>query len=566
MKKKVDTRANLNRRKRRKRSTDKCRIEVTDNLGSKKIYDDIDVEIQDSSSLEYQVKDYKMYLEGEDDEVYNKIRASREEEMKEYVFIDEPEQIDDTLYTPVLDLLRPNTSKNIKEYIEDMNNDIELFENMDDDKFIYLGSVECESQLTDLNLRVFASKQKVPFVWVKDIGKFMYLVNWVWTDTPELAEGDNIYKDDDIALKEKDGEIVMMTFKDLQDIDFNKNKIANIISALRGHDTLAVMNVIDCIEAGWQPEVIASMDNEIMEGITLEIVQEIYNDFEYWANLTFNIDDPMQIAYEDCAEQEDEMVDMVEVITDEHEGIQFNEAVQSTLDNIDMASIYNEIVNERQNQENAPFEPCEEEFDDFEFDEDEGYVVYEPEVEEDEYDFEEELFEEEEFTEEELFDDEIDSEEDFEEELFEEEEFTEEYGESNTNDDCMENGCSAEEREPDSNSFIISDIFTEGFISSMCSPESRIGIPYFFSKLDTIDTEETHEVNYFIMDDDVETEATKLFSDQDLLAIVKFRMSTIQSYVDSDGNKPFDDNKVLAKVLEKIVEAQMWLDLWTKLN
>ena len=58
MKKKVDTRANLNRRKRRKRSTDKCRIEVTDNLGSKKIYDDIDVEIQDSSSLEYQVKDY----------------------------------------------------------------------------------------------------------------------------------------------------------------------------------------------------------------------------------------------------------------------------------------------------------------------------------------------------------------------------------------------------------------------------------------------------------------------------------------------------------------------------
>ena len=68
-----------------------------------------------------------------------------------------------------------------------------------------------------------------------------------------------------------------------------------------------------------------------------------------------------------------------------------------------------------------------------------------------------------------------------------------------------------------------------------------------------------------VLDDTLGTDEV-VFEDQDLLAILKVRIAALLDLQNDAGEYVFKDDKCLNNVLDKLTEAQMWLDLWTKLN
>ena len=78
-------------------------------------------------------------------------------------------------------------------------------------------------------------------------------------------------------------------------------------------------------------------------------------------------------------------------------------------------------------------------------------------------------------------------------------------------------------------------------------------------------TQDTLDIAELVMDDTLGSDNV-VFEDQDLLAILKIRISALLDMKNEDGVQLFKDDKCLNNVLDKLTEAQMWLDLWTKLN
>ena len=439
------------------------------------------------------------------DDVYNKIRAMREQEASE------------------LKDLNQTTINNVQTYIHDMNNTIEEVREFEDDKYEYLGAVYSLNELTKLSVIDILKKGKVPYVWVVDRNLFMYYVNGIWSDDKTVKDWVVVYKDEDLALKSFEGEVRMLLFKDIEDINMDNRKIANILSIVSGLNVDLVENIIECVENGWEPEAIYNLnDGEISNELELEDVERIAEDYNYWTNLGFN---RVQVDYKLEVEDDDADIELVELVTDNQQELDVENVTQA-LQTMDMAEIYNEIVQERSQQEDeneVPFNGEDDDFDELFLDDDEL------EVEDDELDFE---------------DDELDFEDDELEDVVEE-----------VNENAV----------PQMNVAVVADLYASGYI--LATNREGSDIPAIFNKIDDIPLNDMTNISEaeLVMDDTLGSDKP-VFEDQDLLAILKVRVSALMNLQNSEGEYVFKDDKCLNNVLDKLTEAQMWLELWTKLN
>ena len=460
------------------------------------------------------------------DDVYNKIRAMRDQEASE------------------LKDLNQTTINNVQTYINDMNNTIEEVREFEDDKYEYLGAVYSLNDLTKLSVIDILKKGKVPYVWVVDRNLFMYYVNGIWSDDKTVKDWVVVYKDEDLALKSFEGEVRMLLFKDIEDINMDNRKIANILSIVSGLNADLVENIIECVENGWEPEAIYNLnDGEISNELELEDVERIAEDYNYWTNLGFN---RVQVDYKIEVEDDDADIELVELVTDNQQELDVENVAQA-LQTMDMAEIYNEIVQERSQQEDeneVPFNGEDDDFDELFLDDDE--IIYE----DDELDFEDDEME--------LDEDEIPYYDDLE---FEDDDIMEIFDELENEELVQENV------EPQVNMSVATDLYASGYL--IVTTREGSDIPAIFGKVDNLNldgaTPDTLDIVELVMDDTLGTDNV-VFEDQDLLAILKIRISALLDMKNEDGVQLFKDDKCLNNVLDKLTEAQMWLDLWTKLN
>ena len=472
------------------------------------------------------------------DDVYNKIRAMREQEASE------------------LKDLNQNTINNVQTYINDMNNTIEevrefkeyIVAKQEDDNYEYLGAVYSLNELTKLSVINILKKGKVPYVWVVDRNLFMYYVNGIWSDDKTVKDWVVVYKDEDLALKSFEGEVRMLLFKDIEDINMDNRKIANILSIVSGLNVDLVENIIECVEDGWEPEAIYNLnDGEISNELELEDVERIAEDYNYWINLGFN---RVQVDYKLEVEDDDADIELVELVTDNQQELDVENVAQA-LQTMDMAEIYNEIVQERSKQEEeieVPFNGEDDDFDELFLDDDE--MIYE----DDELDFEDDEMELD------FEDDEMELDED--DELdFEDDDIMEIFDELENEELVQENV------EPQVNMSVATDLYASGYL--IVTTREGSDIPAIFGKVDNLNldgaTQDTLDIAELVMDDTLGSDNV-VFEDQDLLAILKIRISALLDMKNEDGVQLFKDDKCLNNVLDKLTEAQMWLDLWTKLN
>lgn len=489
-----------------------------------------DVDVENENVIENEEPNE---MDGEN--MYNRIRAMRDKEASE------------------MKTLGENTINNVQTYINDINSTIEEAREFEDEKYEYLGAVYSLNDLTKLSVFDILKRGKVPYVWVVDRNIFMYYVNGIWSDDKTIKDWVVVYKDDDLALKTFNGEVRMLLFKDIEDIEMDNNKIANILSIVSGINVDVVENVIECVENGWEPEAIMNLnDGEIANDLVLEDIERIIEDYNYWNNLGFN---RVQVDYDLEVEDDEDEVDLVELVTDNQEGVNVEE-VAPLLQTMNMAEIYNEIVEERNQQE---------EDESLEFIENEEIPFNAENENYDELIFDDLIFDED------LFDDEIEFNEDDELDLDDEIEFDEDEIEFNEDDFVYEDELEDvveevnENAVPQMNVAVVADLYASGYILATNREGSLI--PAIFNKVDDIPLNDMTNISEaeLVMDDTLGSDKP-VFEDQDLLAILKVRVSALMNLQNSEGEYVFKDDKCLNNVLDKLTEAQMWLELWTKLN
>ena len=511
----------------RQRKRDNFNIGRQRKYGYKNHIDDKDQYVEDipvEEPIEDMVEENEVDMtEGE--AMYNKIRAIREMEAEK------------------MKTLNQNTVNNVNTYINDINRTIDEAKEFEDDQYEYVGAVYSLSDLSKLSVIEVLHRQKVPYVWVVDRNIFMYYVNGIWSDDKTVKDWVVVYKDDDLALKSFNGEVRMLLFKDIEDIYMDNNKIANILAAVSNLDAEVVENVIECVENGWSAEAIYNLnDGEVSDVISLEDVERIAADYQYWTNLGFN---RVQVDYDFEVEDDNEDINLVELVTEEQEELNVEE-VAPLLQTMDIAEIYNEIVEERNQQEvvddEAPFNEVVENFEDDEV-----------EFVEDEVPFNEVDFNELDNDEVEFVDDEVDFNEDeleFDDEMYE------------PNDEVVQENVA-----PQVKVSLITDVYSSGYLVTTVREGSAI--PAIYEKVMDLSVFEDNSNNVnvprLVLDDTLGTDEV-VFEDQDLLAILKVRIAALLDLQNDAGEYVFKDDKCLNNVLDKLTEAQMWLDLWTKLN
>ena len=277
----------------RQRKRDNFNIGRQRKYGYKNHIDDKDQYVEDipvEEPIEDMVEENEVDMtEGE--AMYNKIRAIREMEAEK------------------MKTLNQNTVNNVNTYINDINRTIDEAKEFEDDQYEYVGAVYSLSDLSKLSVIEVLHRQKVPYVWVVDRNIFMYYVNGIWSDDKTVKDWVVVYKDDDLALKSFNGEVRMLLFKDIEDIYMDNNKIANILAAVSNLDAEVVENVIECVENGWSAEAIYNLnDGEVSDVISLEDVERIAADYQYWTNLGFN---RVQVDYDFEVEDDNEDINLM---------------------------------------------------------------------------------------------------------------------------------------------------------------------------------------------------------------------------------------------------------------
>lgn len=435
------------------------------------------------------------------DDMYNSIRAQREADAE------------------ALNTLNQNTIDNVNAYIHEMDDMIDDIKEDIDHVYNYIGAVNTMRDLSNLDVREIVQQGKVPFAWVSDRNIFMYYINSIWSDDKTVKDWVIVYKDDDLALKTQDGEIRLILFKEIEDITMDDKKIANILSAVYGYDELAVINVIDCMSNGWSADAIYNLDgNIISDFLSLEEVESVMEYYKYWTELGFN---RVQVNFDDNVEEDESELDLVELVS---EGGELDiDKVSPILQPMNMAEIYNEIVQDRQN--NVDINPHKVEF---------------------EHNYEEEF---------EYID---------ESELESYFEFIDQENDEDGDEDDIE---SAHDNLMDNTEFI-TDVYNPSTVILATNREGTT-IPSIFGKV-TENTPMTKdgrhlEIPEFQMDDNLGNNNI-VFEDMDLLVILKSRICALLDLKNENGDLVFKDDKCLNMVVDKITEAQMWLDLWTKTN
>lgn len=443
----------------------------------------------------------------------------------------------------------------------EMNNDV--------DNLIFLGNIENVDMLNDMI--VDTEDYSIPFVWVEQEQEFMYLINNKWEKSEKMRSVD-VYEDEDIVitLNMETDKVTINPKKPGVTIKVGE-KLPLILSKLSRMDVDAVKLIIESDSCGIH-------DLDEIEKILIEKfgrdeylestnkISAIVNEYDRWykALELFN-----QI-------QEDDNEAINKAITQSFVD-EMNE--KDDLEVVDMAKIYNEVVKERneQNEEESSEEDDEwnEDFDD-DYEEDDEFEFIEDDDEECEFDGS--------IT---GHPDETNHEEYVDPAVFEgvkNFDLTSLYPSpeqqrqskavqmmKNVKRNEIINPCDVYDPVE---SYLTTDLDND---DTYLHVNKRYGakMPSLFVKVDDSVLEDIQleqipmftmsDSNAFVrMEDETDTDLIESFTDSDLISILKVRVSALMDLEDDEGNKPYENDTALDQVLIKLMEAKMWLDIWAK--
>lgn len=445
----------------------------------------------------------------------------------------------------------------------EMNNDV--------DNLIFLGNIENMNILNDINIDAKEYEGYIPFVWVDQEQEFMYFIDNKW-EKAEKMKSVEVYEDEDIAitLNMETDKVIVNPKKPGVTINVGE-KLPLILSKLSRMDVEAVKLIIESDSCGIH-------DLDEIEKILIEKfgrdeylestnkINAIVNEYDRWykALELFN-----QI-------QEDDNEAINKAITQSFVD-EMNE--KDDLEVVDMAKIYNEVVKERneQNEEESSEEDDEwnEDFDD-DYEEDDEFEFIEDDDEECEFDGSV-TGHPDETTHEDYVDPAVfEGVKDF--DLTSLYPSPEQQRQSkavqmmkNVKRNEIINPCDVYDPVE---SYLTTDLDND---DTYLHVNKRYGakMPSLFVKVDdsVLEDIQLEQISMFTMsdsnayvrmEDETDTDLIESFTDSDLISILKVRVSALMDLEDDEGNKPYENDTALDQVLIKLMEAKMWLDIWAK--
>ena len=229
------------------------------------------------------------------------------------------------------------------------------------DNLIYLGSIEKYDDLKKIDVDSYKTDvYDILVVWVDKANRFYYYLDNEWV-TEKETESVKVYEDDEMII-EIDIESKEMKIQPLipfYNIEFDHEKVAAIVSQIKQIPRDFVLDTLRLIDSEMAYDQIAQRliskydEIDIQFYDLLDLIKEIDEEYEYWVNMSPNN------LYE-----KNEDID------------------ESELETIDMSKIYNELVHERQNEEEDTDLEEELEDDDIYFDDEDDEIYDEDEYEE----------------------------------------------------------------------------------------------------------------------------------------------------------------------------------------
>lgn len=388
--------------------------------------------------------------------------------------------------------------------------------NQDDfknDKYKFLGSVNTLHDLQTVDVSGLEDN-KIPFLWVMNDNKFFYFINNMWTPDKSVEEWVEIYRDDSLVIHNVNGELKLSLLKELEDIVLNRTQVIGILHAIKGVNKLVVSSVYDALERGMSStEIVEMEDGLLLEFVTEDQLNDLIDDVKYWINIKDQTQ-RTQVDFDHEVDEDEEEIELVELVNDEGVDVELTEELETVLEPMDMVKIYNEIVEDRKQQVHEEIEV-------------EGVVD----------------------------DDE-----------FEIVEMDDELSEFELLEDVLEDTEVVEENEEDTmNNIMITDVFCNGCLLAHVKPGAVL--PSRFVKISEhtqINDEGVVENPTEIIMEDATGNEGDVFDEHDLIVVLKARINALMNVTDEKGVKVFANDNQLHMVMNKLTEAQMWLDLWSR--
>lgn len=411
---------------------------------------------------------------------------------------------------------------------------------MSESNFKYIGVVQNTEQLTRLEVSSLTEIGLVPFVWVEDIGKFLYFINGIWTLDKDMGEWEEIYRCDGIIINEKDGQQKVSFTKEFNEIVMEKSDFVDLIAALLKMNKVPVNYIIDKMDIEETTvQDLCEMDGGVLKLLLPEEdIERVMETYKYWMGLFVEtIDEENEEGVEMIVINENNNLEEVnEKWSFEDEDVPFYEEGEDALDGFEFEEdCSDDKVEEEDVVENLALEDITENFVDF------GDFIIE----------EDEIVAEDDGEKEEMLDDEYTDWDEIEEEYYEEYDAELEDNHYECDDEYDDEPQEIPEM------LQVQDVFGNQPLIRIKRPGAII--PSRFVKQDG------ESVNELVMDDNL-AEKIPTFNENDLLVILKVRIQELLNITNVDGDKPFENDECLQNVMNKLVEAQMWLNLWSRIN
>lgn len=468
-----------------------------------------------------------------------------------------------------------------------MESDIDMYNKIraereienDVDNLVFLGNIENVDILNDISIDTKEYEGYIPFVWIDRDQEFMYFINNKW-ENAEKMKSVQVYEDEDIVitLNMETDKVIINPKKPGVTIKVGE-KLPLILSKLSRMNLEAVKLIIESDSCGIH-------DLDEIEKILIEKfgreeylestnkISAIVNEYDRWykALELFN-----QI-------QEDDNEAINKAISQSFVD-EMNE--KEDLEVVDMADIYNEVVKERNEQVDEDESDSPEEYDEWDEDFEDDYE------EDDEIDFIEDNKDESEIEGSITGNpDEIKAHEAAHEKYVEPglfagmEDF--DYASLYPSPEQQRQSKAAEMLKNMQRNQIINpcDVYdpVESYLTTDVNNDDTYlhvnkkygsNMPSLFIKADDEVIEDlrlekipmfmiTDNNAYVRMEDETDTDLVESFTDIDLLSILEVRVNAMMDVEDEDGNRPYENDPALAQVLVKLVEAKMWLDVWSR--
>ena len=458
---------------------------------------------------------------------------------------------------------------------------------MSESNFKYIGVVQNTEQLTRLEVSSLTEIGLVPFVWVEDIGKFLYFIKGLWTLDKDMGEWEEIYRCDGIIINEKDGQQKVSFTKEFNDIVMEKEDFVDLIAALLKLNKVPVNYIIDKMDIEETTvQDLCEMDGGVLKLLLPEEdIERVMETYKYWMGLFVETNEEENVeenvgGVELTVINENNNVEEVDNgnWSFEDEGIPFYEECEEASDGINFEEdCSDDTVEEEDVVENLALEDITENFIDFgDFIIEEDEIVDEDDVNVNLSEMVEEVQETidnvstegivesivqemGDHTDNDVYDNVLVDLNEDEDEYWDEieEEYYEDY-DAELEDNHYE--CDDEyDDEPQEipEMLQVQDVFGSQPLIRIKRPGAII--PSRFVKQDG------ESVNELVMDDNL-AEKIPTFNENDLLVILKVRIQELLNITNVDGDKPFENDECLQNVMNKLVEAQMWLNLWSRIN